>query len=105
MKTLTNDIAFGESLRWGPDDRLWFADWGTHKVLSVDADGGKEVQLHLDHDRFQPLCFDWLPDGRLLATSGTSLVAREPDGSVSTHAQLGGEMWNEVVVDARGHAF
>jgi hypothetical protein len=44
---------------------------------------------------------DWLPDGRLLVT-GDKLRRREPDGSMVTHAEQGG---NEIVVDARGNIY
>jgi hypothetical protein len=44
---------------------------------------------------------DWLPDGRLLVT-GDKLRRQEPDGSMVTHAQQGG---NEIVVDGRGNIY
>ena len=39
-----------------------------------------------------PLCFDFLPDGRLLVVSGREgrLLRHEPDGSLVTHADLTG---------------
>src|SRR5204863_8138168 len=53
---------------------------------------------------------DWLPDGRRLIVAGreSRLVRREPDGSLVTHAELGGvssEVWNEIVVDGRGNIY
>jgi sugar lactone lactonase YvrE len=58
------------------------------------------------------MCFDWLPDGRLLVVSGRDgrLLRREADGSLVTHADLhglakAGKPWNEIVVDGRGNAY
>jgi len=102
-------IAFGESPRWH-DDRLWFADWGTKEIVTVDLDGRSEVVVRLDLPSFQAICFDWLPDGRLLVVSSREglLLRREPDGSLVTHADLSGLSeygWNEIVVDGRGNAY
>jgi sugar lactone lactonase YvrE len=57
--------------------------------------------------RSLPLCSAWLPDGRLLIVSSAEgrLLRREPDGSLVTHAELGGAGWNDIVVDGRGNAY
>ena len=57
-----------------------------------------------------PLCFDFLPDGRLVIPGAreTRLLRREPDGSLVTHADLGhlpARGWNEIVVDGHGNAY
>ena len=57
-----------------------------------------------------PFCFDWLPDGQLLVVAGreSRLMRCEPDGSLAVHADLrslSDEVWNEIVVDGRGHAY
>ena len=65
-ETLMTGVVFGESPRWGPDGRLWFADWGVHEILAVDLDGNSEVMARLEAPSFQAICVDWLPDGRLL---------------------------------------
>jgi len=110
VQVLTGGIVFGESPRWGRDDRLWFADWGAQRVIAVDLEGHSEVIARVDFPSF-PMCFDWLPDGRLLIVAGQEgrLLRREPDGSLVTHADLsglaGGHPWNEIVVDGRGNAY
>lgn len=107
-RTLMTGISFGESPRWH-DGRLWFSDWGTQEIIAVDLDGNSEVKMRLSFPSFQPICFDWLPDGRLLIVSaGDGLILRlEPDGSLVTHADLGDLAvgFNEIVVDERGNAY
>jgi sugar lactone lactonase YvrE len=109
-QTLITGIAFGESPRWH-DGRLWFADWGAQEVIAVDRDGVSEVVVRVGFPSF-PLSIDWLPDGRLLLVSARDglLLRREPDGSLTTHADLGAlaakeQPWNEIVVDGRGNAY
>jgi sugar lactone lactonase YvrE len=101
---LMSDLAFPESPRWH-DDRLWFSDWGAHEVIAVDVEGTSEVIVRVQSF---PFCIDWLADGRLLVVSGTLLLRLEPDGSLSTHADLtdlDDHGWNDIVVDGRGHAY
>src|SRR5258705_94858 len=102
------DLAFGESPRWH-DDRLWVSDWGEREIIAVDLDGKSEVMVKLDFPSFQAICFDWLPDGRLLVVSGRDrlLLRREADGSFVTHADLRGlseigHPWNAIVIDGTG---
>jgi sugar lactone lactonase YvrE len=108
-QTLMTGIAFGESPRWH-DDRFWFADWAAGEIVAVDLEGRSEVMARLDFPSFQPISFDWLPDGRLLIVSSRdgSLLRQEPDGSLVTHAELRGlseYAWNEIVVDGHGNAY
>ena len=105
VQTLLTGLAFGESPRWH-EDRLWFSNWGAQEVVAVDLDGNRDVVLRMPSF---PFSIDWLPDGRLLITSGRDGLLRrmEPDGSLVTHADLtsiaGG--WNEIVVDGRGNVY
>ncbi len=107
-RVLMEDIVFGESPRWH-DGRLWFSDWGAQQIVAVDPRGTREVVLDVDFPSF-PMCFDFLPDGRMLVVSSSQslLLSRERDGSLSSYADLGGlsqKPWNEVVVDGRGNAY
>jgi sugar lactone lactonase YvrE len=106
MRELLTGLAFGESPRWH-DDRLWVANWGTGEIVTVDLEGKSEVAVRIPTTI--PYCFDWLPDGRLLVVSGreATVLRQEPDGSLATHADLTplGEIFNEIVVDARGNAY
>jgi sugar lactone lactonase YvrE len=96
-------LAFGESPRWH-QDRLWFSNWGTQEVRTVNLDGASEGVASIPTTI--PFSLDWLPDGRLLVVSGQEalLLRREPDGSLVTHADLSGLdcVFNEIVVDGRG---
>jgi sugar lactone lactonase YvrE len=105
-QVLMNGISFGESPRWH-EDRLWFADWGTRKLIAVDLNGRHEVIVRVPSF---PFCVDWLPDGRLVIVSGEDrrLLRRERGGSLVTHADLSGlaeHAWNDIVVDGRGNAY
>jgi sugar lactone lactonase YvrE len=102
-------LSFGESPRWH-EGRLWISDWGTQEIIAVDLEGRREVMIRLNFPSFQPICMDWLPDGRLLIVSSSAglLLRREPDGSLVTHADLNGVnagSWNEIVVDQCGNAY
>src|SRR5262249_46469604 len=109
-KTRVTGRASGESPRWH-GGRLWFADWGGQEIIAVDPAGNSEVVVRVGFSSF-PMCFDWLPDGRLLIVSarGGLLLRPEPDGSLATHPRLTGvdekgHPWNEIVVDGRGSAY
>jgi sugar lactone lactonase YvrE len=98
-------LVVGESPRWH-DGRLWFAHWGTHDVVAVDPAGNREVMARVPTDI--AFSIDWLPDGRLLVTSGDRLLRQEPDGSLVDHADMSGvgfEGLNEIVVDGRGNVY
>jgi sugar lactone lactonase YvrE len=110
LQTLMTGLVFGESPRRGHDGRLWVADWGAQEIVALDLKGKSEVMVQLHFPSFQPICIDWLPDGRLLIVSARDrlLLRREADGALVTHADLTGVShrgFNEVVVDGRGNAY
>ena len=73
MHTLMTGLMFGESARWH-DHRLWFADWGTQEIVAAGLDGKSEVTVPLRLSSFQPISFDWLPDGHLLIVSSRDVT-------------------------------
>ena len=83
VQTLLTGLGFGESPRWH-EDRLWFSNWGMQEIVAVDLDGKSEVILRMPSF---PFSIDWLPDGRLLVTSGRDgrlhsfAAGRLPNGS------------------------
>jgi hypothetical protein len=106
---LLRHLRFGESPRWHAG-RLWVSDWGTQELIAVSPEGKREVMVTLDVPSFQPICMDWLPDGRLLIVSSADgrLLCRQADGSLTTYAQLSqvsDKGWNEIVVDGRGNTY
>jgi sugar lactone lactonase YvrE len=99
-------LALGESLRWH-QGRVWFADWGPGEIVAIDHAGRTEGVARAPAP---PLCFDFLPDGRLVIPAGRDkrLLRQEPDGSLATHADLAhlpARGWNEIVVDGRGNIY
>jgi sugar lactone lactonase YvrE len=107
VRTLMTGLAMGESPRWH-EDRLWVADWGAQEILAIDIQGKCDVVVRVPF--VLPFCIDWLLDGTLLIVSGRdgSIMRRERDGSLVTHADLQGSSgngWNEIVVDSRGNTY
>ena len=87
LRVLLEDRVLVESPRWH-DDRLLFADWGSGEVgeiIGLDLAGRAELVAEVE----ALSCIDRLPDGRLLAISGGSLLRRESDGTFVKHADLG----------------
>src|SRR6266487_5557757 len=105
-QVLLTDLGLGESPRWH-DGQLWFANWGTGEIRTVDLEGRSEVVARVETT--VPYSIDWLPDGRMLVVSGQEalLLRQEADGSLVPHADLSGlgSVFNELVVDARGNAY
>ena len=106
LQTLMSGLVIGESPRWH-EDRLWFSNWGAQEIIAVDVEGNSEVMARVPTTI--PFCFDWLPDGRMLVVSGPEalLLRIEPEGTLVTHADLGGlaDGFNEIVVDGRGNTY
>jgi sugar lactone lactonase YvrE len=104
VRTLMTGLMFGESPRWH-DGHFWVSDWVAHEVIAVDLEGKSQVVVR---EPSIPLCFDFLPDGRLVMMSGRRILRLELDGSRAIHADLTGLSevgWNEIVVDGRANAY
>src|SRR5215471_18819352 len=82
-------IQMGESPRWH-DGRFWMCDWLAGEVLRFAVDGSREVVARVEG---LPFSIDWLPDGRLVATTPAGLVG------------AAGRPFNEIVVDAAGNCW
>ncbi|WP_431915408.1 SMP-30/gluconolactonase/LRE family protein [Nonomuraea jabiensis] len=96
---LLTGLGIPESPRWH-EGRLWFCNWIDREVVAVDLEGKPEV-ASVRGPVPMGYSIDWLPDGRLLMT-GDKLRRQEPDGSMVTVAEQGG---NEIVVDGRGNIY
>ncbi len=104
VQTLLTGRAFVESPRWH-EGRLWFSDWLTRDIIAVDLRGRSEAMFRVPSF---PFSIDWLPDGSLLATSGTQVLRGQPDGSLTSRAELSNlskKGLNEIVVDGRGNVY
>ena len=90
-------IQMGESPRWH-DGRFWMCDWLAGEILVFDANANREVVRRVDGF---PFSIDWLPDGRLVATTPRGLLAG-PD--LAPYGATG-QPFNEIVVDGVGRAW
>lgn len=95
-----------ESPRWH-DGRLWFSDWTAGEILAVDEAAAVEVMVR--HESL-PLCFDFLPDGRLVVVSAAqrALLTPADDGGLETYVDLRALStfgFNDIVIDGRGIAY
>ncbi len=89
----------GESPRWH-DGALWVCDWVAGDVLRYTGPGEPQVRHRVAGF---PFSIDWLPDGRLVATSPRGVLVEEA-GTLVPYAGPD-QRWNEIVVDPAGHVF
>lgn len=106
VEVLCSGYGLVESPRWH-QGRLWFSDWTGGRIVAVDDAGATEVVV--EH-RSLPMCFDFLPDGRLVLVSNQerALLTLEDDGTLAAYADLGSLSefgCNDIVVDGRGNAY
>ena len=107
VQTVLTGMSYLECPRWH-DDRIWVADFYTHRVISL-AEDGSDLRFEAKVPG-QPSGLGWLPDGRLLVVSmgDAKLLRREHDGSLVVHADLEPHVSghpNDMVVDAQGRAW
>ena len=106
MDVLRTGLGLVESPRWRAG-RLWFSDWIAGEIIAIDDAGASE--LIVVHESL-PLCFDFLPGGRLVLVSNQqmALLTLQDDGSLATYADLSALSQfgcNDIVVDGRGNAY
>lgn len=106
MDTLMSGLGLVESPR-RRDGRLWFSEWTHGRILVVDDAGAAETVV--EHASL-PLCFDFLPDGRLVLASNRdhALLVRADDGALAPYADLtglGDATLNEVTADRSGRVY
>jgi sugar lactone lactonase YvrE len=112
LEVLVSGRGLVESPRWH-DGRIWFSDWIAGEIIAVDdsslADGSVGVSVVVRHQSL-PLCFDFLPDGRLVLVSNQAmaLLVLESTGELAPYADLShlsayGN--NDIVIDGRGNAY
>ena len=96
-ETFVTGIRMGESPRWH-DGRFWMCDWLAGEILAFDADGTREVVARVEG---LPFSIDWLPDGRLVATTPNGVVV----GTDLAPYGATGQPFNEIVVDGAGRVW
>ncbi len=103
MRILVDGRGLLESPRWH-DGRLYCSDWSAGEVFTVTPDGAAEVIARVDS---LPLCIAWVPGGRLVIVDSPRgrLLRREPDGTLTPHADLGRPGWNDIAADGRGNIY
>ena len=106
MEVLLADRGLVESPCWH-QGRLWLSDWIAGEIIVVDDTGALEVMVR--HASL-PLCFDFLPDGRLVLVSNQNraLLVLEPNGSLAQYADLSALSQfgcNDIVIDGYGNAY
>ena len=99
-------MSFTECPRWR-DERLYFSDFYTRRVLAVTLDGMVEKIADVP---CQPSGLGFLPDGRMLIVSmrDRKIMLRENDASLVEYADLSkltsGHL-NDMLVDHQGNAW
>ncbi|MYM18571.1 gluconolactonase [Brevibacterium sp. 5221] len=107
VQTIATGFTFTECPRWH-DERWWFVDFYTHRILSMRADGS-DLRTEVEVPQ-RPSGLGWLPDGTLLFVSmrDRRVMRKDSDGSVSVHAdlsRLAAGYLNDMIVDAQGRAY
>lgn len=102
---LAGGFTFPEGPRWR-DGKLWFSDFYSHRVMTVDLAGRVETVVRVPQ---QPSGLGWTPEGNLLIVSmlDRKLVRLDGDRLVEV-ADLSGLATgpcNDMVVDGTGRAY
>ena len=102
---LLDGLVFPEGPRWH-DDRLWFSDQHTGRVVALSGDGAAETIVEVANG---PSGLGWLPDGQLLVVSMRDRRLLRFDGSslqeVADLSALAPFHCNDMVVDGNGRAY
>ena len=105
LDTLLDGLTFGEGPRWH-GGKLWFSDFYSHRVMTVDLAGKAETILEVPQ---RPSGLGWTPSGDLLLVSMLDRRVLRFDGKQThLHADLSGLAGgpcNDMVVDAQGRAY
>ncbi|WP_433206255.1 SMP-30/gluconolactonase/LRE family protein [Dactylosporangium sp. CS-047395] len=106
LRTLVDGRGLVESPRWH-DGRLYYCDWSAGEILTTAPDAPDAPNEVIARVASLPLCIAFLPDGTLIAVDSPTgrLLRVAPDGTLSTHADLGRPGWNDIAADTRGHLY
>lgn len=105
FEVLLDGLTFPEAPRWR-DEKLWFSDFYSFRVLAVDLYGRAQTIAEVPQ---RPSGLGWTPDGALLIVSmlDRSLFRFEDArlSKVADLSELAGGPCNDMVVDAQGRAY
>ena len=105
MDVVVDGLTFPEAPRWR-DGKLWFSDFYTQRVLTVDPRGTLETVVEVPQ---RPSGLGWTPDGALLVVSMLDRRLLRVDGGklrvVADLSTLATGPCNDMVVDAVGRAY
>ncbi|MEE8435763.1 MAG: SMP-30/gluconolactonase/LRE family protein, partial [bacterium] len=105
VEELMGGLTFPEAPRWR-DGKLWFSDFFSHRVYTVDLDGRSETVVEVPQ---QPSGLGWTPAGNLLIVSMRDRSLMELAGGrlrlVADLSHLATGPCNDMVVDAGGRAY
>jgi len=104
-QVLLAGLTFPEGPRWR-EGKLWFSDFYSHRVLTVDLEGHAETIAEVPQ---RPSGLGWSLDGRLLVVSMLDhRVLRLDAGKLELYADLAALATgpcNDMVVDRAGRAY
>ena len=104
-EVLLDGLTFPEGPRWR-EGRLWFSDFYTHRVMTVDLEGRAETIVEVPQ---RPSGLGWTPSGELLVVSMLDRRLLRFDGKrlhlVADLSGLATGPCNDMVVDASGRAY
>ena len=104
-EVLLEGLTFPEGPRWR-ERKLWFSDFYTHRVLTVDLDGRAETIVEVPQ---RPSGLGWTRSGELLVVSMLDRRLLRFDGKrlhlVADLSSLATGPCNDMVVDAAGRAY
>lgn len=105
IEALLDGLTFPEAPRWH-DGKLWFSDFYSHRVLTVDLNGRAETVTTVLQ---QPSGLGWTPNGKLLIVSMLDRCLLQFDGEqhhvIADLSALATGPCNDMVVDATGRAY
>jgi sugar lactone lactonase YvrE len=105
MDVVVDGLTFPEAPRWR-DGKLWFSDFYSHRVLTVDPAGHLQTVAEVPQ---QPSGLGWTPDGVVLVVSmlDRRLLRLEGGrlGAVADLSALATGPCNDMVVDGAGRAY
>ncbi len=104
-EVLLDGLTFPEAPRWRAG-KLWFSDFYTHRVMTVDLEGRAETIVEVPQ---RPSGLGWTPSGELLVVSMLDRRLLRFDGKrlhlVADLSALATGPCNDMVVDASGRAY